>query len=118
MPGTATGRIGTPPGEGLERPGDGAELDARPAEDLADGRIEGFFGRRRDPLHQSCTFVNSFVLPIIGYFERAELVSDRDRKSYDLPPKERMAKRPKSNGQCVLHSYSRTGWQSLELTAD
>jgi hypothetical protein len=39
------------------------------------------------------TFVNSFVLPIVGYFERAELVSDRDRKSYDLPPKERMAKR-------------------------
>lgn len=39
------------------------------------------------------TFVDNFQLPIVGYFERAELTGDRDRKRYDLPEKEKMASR-------------------------
>ena len=36
------------------------------------------------------TFVNSQLLPLIGYQEAAELVRDRDRKKHGLAPKERM----------------------------
>lgn len=36
------------------------------------------------------TFVNSQLLPLIGYQEGAELVRDRDRKKHGLAPKERM----------------------------
>lgn len=37
------------------------------------------------------TFVNSMLFPSIGYNPGAELSEDRERKSYDLPPKPRMA---------------------------
>ncbi|MFO0742059.1 MAG: M1 family aminopeptidase [Labilithrix sp.] len=47
------------------------------------------------------TFVNNFALPIVGYFERAELAGDRDRKRYDLPAKERMASRDDVHAQQV-----------------
>jgi hypothetical protein len=40
------------------------------------------------------SFVNGqMVLPMIGYQERAELVTDRDRKKFGLAPKERMRAR-------------------------
>jgi hypothetical protein len=40
------------------------------------------------------SFVNGMaVLPVIGYDERVELVTDRDRKKYGLAPKERMRPR-------------------------
>ena len=40
------------------------------------------------------SFVNGqFVLPFVGYQERGELVTDRDRKKFGLAPKERMRDR-------------------------
>jgi hypothetical protein len=45
------------------------------------------------------SFVNGqSVLPIIGYDERAELVSDRDRKKFGLAPRERMRARDDPTG--------------------
>ena len=38
------------------------------------------------------------VLPIIGYDERGELATDRDRKKFGLPPKERMRARDDPQG--------------------
>jgi ABC-type transport system involved in multi-copper enzyme maturation permease subunit len=39
------------------------------------------------------TFFNNFALPMLGYQESGELVHDKDRKEYELAPKERMADR-------------------------
>lgn len=50
-------------------------------------------GRRRHDVVANGTFFNNFNLPIIGYSEDSELTDDGDRKSYGLPPKERMADR-------------------------
>jgi len=45
------------------------------------------------------SFVNGqAVLPVIGYDERVELVTDRDRKKYGLAPKERMRPRDDAVG--------------------
>ncbi|MBX3233289.1 MAG: hypothetical protein KIT84_33375 [Labilithrix sp.] len=51
------------------------------------------------------SFINNFALPIVGYNERVELDRDRDRKSYDLPAKERMAPRDDATEQ--QHNYIR-----------
>jgi ABC-2 type transport system permease protein len=51
------------------------------------------------------TFVNNGYLPTIGYQEHAELESDRDRKRYDLAPKERMA--PRDDPAGLAHNYIR-----------
>ena len=51
------------------------------------------------------SFLNNFLLPIVGYNERAELVSDRDRKSFDLPAKEKMAAR--DDVKALQHNYIR-----------
>jgi len=45
------------------------------------------------------SFVNSqSVLPFVGYWERGELVTDRDRKKFGLAPKERMRDRDDPSG--------------------
>ena len=45
------------------------------------------------------SFVNGqAVLPIVGYDERAELATDRDRKKFGLAPKERMRARDDPDG--------------------
>jgi ABC-2 type transport system permease protein len=51
------------------------------------------------------TFANNGLLPTLGYDEHAELESDRDRKSYGLAPKERMA--PRDDPKEVMHNYIR-----------
>jgi hypothetical protein len=51
------------------------------------------------------SFLNNFILPIVGYNERAELSSERDRKSYDLPAKEQMA--PRDDVKAQQHNYIR-----------
>jgi ABC-2 type transport system permease protein len=46
------------------------------------------------------SFVNGqMVLPFVGYQERAELVTDRDRKQFGLAPKERMRDRDDPRGR-------------------
>src|SRR6185295_18945028 len=45
------------------------------------------------------------LLPSVGYNERAELQSDRDRKSYDLPAKDRMA--PRDDVKAQQYNYIR-----------
>jgi ABC-type transport system involved in multi-copper enzyme maturation permease subunit len=50
------------------------------------------------------SFVNGlFVLPVIGYDERGELSTDRDRRKFGLAPKERMRSREDSVG--LQHNY-------------
>ena len=48
------------------------------------------------------TFLNGkAILPVIGYFERAELERDQDRKKFGLAPKERMRDRDDPAGLAV-----------------
>jgi ABC-2 type transport system permease protein len=56
-------------------------------------------GEPRTSVVENGTFVNNFELPLIGYWEETELERDGDRKSYDLPPKERMRPRDDPDGQ-------------------
>jgi hypothetical protein len=61
------------------------------------------------------SFVNGlFVLPVIGYDPRGELVSDRDRAKYGLKPKERMRDRddPAGLAHNVLSPYA--DWVTFE----
>ena len=67
---------------------------------------EGFsHGGMGTALVQNGSFLNNFILPTVGYAAGNELVSDRDRKSYDLPPKERMA--PRDDVAEQQHNYIR-----------
>lgn len=61
------------------------------------------------------TFINNGVLPVLGYYERYELESDRDRKSYDLPPKERM--RPRDDPEGLAHNYIRQDADFIAFSA-
>ena len=67
------------------------------------------------------SFVNGMiVLPEIGYSDRFELTTDRDRKKFDLPPKERMRDRDDPAGlQCnyLTHSADWITFES-EVTTD
>ncbi|MEO8849811.1 MAG: M1 family aminopeptidase, partial [Casimicrobiaceae bacterium] len=50
------------------------------------------------------SFVNGrFALPGLGYDERGELVDDRERKKFGLPPKERM--RDRDDTAALVHNY-------------
>ena len=50
------------------------------------------------------TFVNGlFALPVIGYSDRGELATDRDRRKFGLAPKERMRSREDPVG--LQHNY-------------
>jgi len=50
------------------------------------------------------TFVNGlFALPVIGYSDRGELATDRDRRKFGLAPKERM--RPREDPVGLQHNY-------------
>ncbi|MFZ5444983.1 MAG: M1 family aminopeptidase [Myxococcota bacterium] len=62
-------------------------------------------GNRRHDVVGNGTFFNSFNLPVIGYLESAELLEDGARKSYGLPPKERMRDRDDPKG--LEHNYIR-----------
>ena len=55
-------------------------------------------GTRRQDVVGNGTFFNNFNLPIVGYQDGTELSEDGDRKSYDLPPKERMLDRDDPKG--------------------
>lgn len=55
-------------------------------------------GSRRQDVVGNGTFFNNFNLPTVGYLEDAELTEDGDRKSYDLPPKERALDRDDPRG--------------------
>jgi len=61
------------------------------------------------------TFVNNDILPLIGYWPHVELESDRDRKSYGLPPKERMAPRDDPNQR--MHNYIRRDSDFIRFAA-
>jgi ABC-type transport system involved in multi-copper enzyme maturation permease subunit len=61
------------------------------------------------------SFVNGlFALPVIGYDERAELVSDRDRKKFGLAPKERMRDRDDPAGLARNGLTPYADWVSFE----
>ncbi|AKQ65910.1 membrane protein, putative [Myxococcus hansupus] len=50
-------------------------------------------GGARTDIVGNGTFFNNGNLPVLGYQKDAELSDDRDRKDYDLPPRERMPDR-------------------------
>jgi ABC-2 type transport system permease protein len=61
------------------------------------------------------SFVNGlFVLPVIGYDERAELTSDRDRAKFGLPPKERMLDRDDPAGLARNSLTPYADWVTFE----
>lgn len=72
-------------------------------------------GPPRTTIVYNGTFANNFLLPIIGYHERVELESDRDRKSYGLPPKERMRARDDAEG--IAHNYIRQDSDFITFTS-
>jgi hypothetical protein len=62
------------------------------------------------------TFVNSGLLPSIGYSEQSELASDDDRRKHHLEPKERMA--PATDPVARQNNYlsSDADWIDFETT--
>jgi len=61
------------------------------------------------------SFVNGlFALPVIGYDERVELLSDRDRKKFGLAPKERMRDRDDPAGLAANGLTPYADWVSFE----
>ncbi|MEP6679679.1 MAG: hypothetical protein ABJB78_10300, partial [Betaproteobacteria bacterium] len=61
------------------------------------------------------SFVNGmFVLPVIGYDERGELATDRDRKKFGLVPKERMRDRDDAAGLAYNYVGHDADWISFE----
>jgi ABC-type transport system involved in multi-copper enzyme maturation permease subunit len=61
------------------------------------------------------SFVNGLVvLPEIGYSERVELTTDRDRKKYGLPPKERMRDRDDPEGLKYNYLTHAADWIAFE----
>lgn len=60
-------------------------------------------GSKRTDIVGNGTFFNNFNLPVLGYQADAEL--SRDRESYGLPPKERMA--PRDDQKELQHNYIR-----------
>lgn len=62
-------------------------------------------GSRRTDVVGNGTFFNNLNLPLIGYLPEAELSEDGDRRSYDLPPKERMA--PRDDPKQLQRNYIR-----------
>jgi len=61
------------------------------------------------------SFVNGgFALPIIGYSERGELATDRDRKKFGLAPKERMLDRDDPAGLAYNYLGHDADWITFE----
>nr|APZ78725.1 membrane protein [Myxococcus sp.] len=65
-------------------------------------------GSARTDIVANGTFFNNFNLPILGYQKDSELVEDRDRKSYGLPPRERLPDRddPKAKADHYIRQDS------------
>ncbi len=55
-----------------------------------------------------------FALPEIGYDERGELVNDRDRKKFGLPPKERMRDRDDAAALAFNYLGHQADWVTFE----
>jgi ABC-type transport system involved in multi-copper enzyme maturation permease subunit len=63
------------------------------------------------------TFVNGlFALPVIGYSDRGELATDRDRRKFGLAPKERMRSREDPVG--LQHNYISHDADFVTFTAE
>jgi len=63
------------------------------------------------------TFVNGlFALPVIGYSDRGELATDRDRRKFGLAPKERM--RPREDPVGLQHNYISHDADFVTFTAE
>jgi ABC-2 type transport system permease protein len=61
------------------------------------------------------SFINGFqVLPAIGYQDRAELVQDKDRKKFDLKPKERALDRDNPEGLKTNYLTNFSDWIDFE----
>ncbi|HVO89317.1 MAG TPA: M1 family aminopeptidase [Casimicrobiaceae bacterium] len=61
------------------------------------------------------SFVNgNFVLPVIGYDDRGELQTDRDRKKFGLAPKERMRDRDDPAGLDVNYITHDADWVTFK----
>jgi ABC-2 type transport system permease protein len=61
------------------------------------------------------SFINGFqLLPAIGYQDRAELVQDKDRKKFDLKPKERALDRDNPEGLKTNYLTNFSDWIEFE----
>jgi ABC-2 type transport system permease protein len=62
------------------------------------------------------TFVNSALLPVIGYQERNELTEDRERKKHGLAPRERMRDLDDAAGRQVNYISNYGDWIDFDAT--
>ena len=76
----------------------------------------GLFARMSSPIVDNGTFINSSLLPTIGYNEGAELSQNRARKEYGLKPKERMARIDDSAALMRNYISSDADWIRFEAT--
>jgi ABC-2 type transport system permease protein len=63
------------------------------------------------------TFINSGMLPMLGYVRDRELGQDDDRRKYKLPPRERMADLDDPVARNSNYITRDADWISLEITA-
>src|SRR5215472_3133671 len=62
------------------------------------------------------TFINSGLLPTLGYSEGRELSSDEERKKHHLPPKERMRDLNDPEGRKNNYLISDSDWVTFDAT--
>ena len=62
------------------------------------------------------TFVNSGLLPVIGYQDRGELTEDRERRKHGLEPRERMPDLDDPEGRRRNYISSDADWIDFEAT--
>src|SRR5205814_1032155 len=62
------------------------------------------------------TFVNSGMLPVLGYQDRMELTEDRERKKHGLAPKERMPDLDDAANRLRTYVSNDADWIAFEAT--
>ncbi|MFA5574725.1 MAG: M1 family aminopeptidase [Brumimicrobium sp.] len=72
--------------------------------------------RTNSPINHNGTFLSNSSFPIMGYADMYEIQSNRVRKKYNLPPKERMAKQ--SDEKALQNTYisGDSDWITFEAT--
>lgn len=76
----------------------------------------GLFDKINSPVVSNGTFINSSLLPSLGYNEREELSQNSARKEYKLPPKPRMAKVNDSAARMNNYISNDADWITFEAT--
>ena len=72
--------------------------------------------RSNSPIRYNGTFVNSGIFPTFGYSEQQELVDNKVREKYGLPPKERMKSPYDTTALGNTYISSSADWITFETT--